>query len=284
VTLQSTKGRRAELRRSRRANAAAPMDGDGRRLLAVAGKTFLLYQVYYDAESERRLDPLSTPFRNILLTPFFESSVIEALLASGSHRPADYFGVMSWKIRSKIPLSFSAILSRIERDGCSADVYSFFGHLGVSRLWAMAERKHPGILRAAQMLMHRLRIDVDLAQLEAPPIYQNHFIARSPMYERFGRELLAPALKAMQDAGDTELQRLIQQDACYIDPRVAASLAMQLYGKPHLCLHPFICERLFSTWLALNPTLRVHHVWRGRFVEPHNVGHEPEMRRATVPR
>lgn len=258
-------------------------DACGRRLLSVADKTFLIYQVYYDAASERRLDPLCTPRYNSELSPFFESSVIADLLAAEHHRAADYFGVLSWRYKAKIPLGVGAILARIERHAYAAEVYSFFGRTGAYRLWPAAEQKHPGILHAAQVLMDRLRIDIDLARLEAPVIYQNHFIGRSSTYERFGRELLAPALRAMRDPNDVRLQSLLRQDAVYRDPRLTEQRAMQLYGRPHLCMHPFVCERLFSTWLALNPGVRVHHVWRGRFVESRNVAHEPEMRRVTVP-
>jgi hypothetical protein len=81
----------------------------------------------------------------------------------------------------------------------------------------------------------------------------------------------------MTDGADTELQSLLRQDASYRDPRVPVSELMAIFGEPHFCLQPFIAERLFSTWLALNPAVRVRHIWRGRFVEPENVDYEPEM-------
>lgn len=258
-------------------------DACGRRIVSGAGKTFLLYQVYYDTRSARRLDPLCTPRHNPELGPFFESSVIADLLAAAEHRAADYFGVLSWKYRAKIPLAVRTILARIERDACSHDVYSFFGRVCARRLWPAADRKHPGILNAAQLLMQRLGVDVDLARLQAPAIYQNHFIARSSLYERFGSELLAPALRAMQDPDDVRLQQLIRQDAAYRDPRLTEAQVMRLYGRPYLCMHPFISERLFSTWLAINRGVRLRHIWHGRFVERRNVAHEPEMRHGKVP-
>jgi len=252
-------------------------DRRGRRRITLAGRTFLIYQIYYDSVSARRLDPLYTPYRNAVLGPFFESSIVADLLAARHHRSADYFGVFSWKFKAKIPLSARAILARIHRDRFSADVYSFFGRIAERRPWALAERKHPGILRAATALMRRLDLAIDLEKLDAPIIYQNHFLCRSPLYERFGHELLRPALRVMSDTNDTELQSLLQQDSCYRDPRVPVSQMTEIFGRPYFCLQPFICERLFSTWLALNPTVRMRHVWRGRFVEISSVPHEPEM-------
>jgi hypothetical protein len=161
-------------------------DAHHRRRISVDGSTFLVYQIYYDEPSRGQLDPLYTPYRNARLGPFFESAVIAELLAARHQRTADYFGVFSWKFAAKIPLDARAIVTRARRDQSSADVYSFFGRIRERRLWPLAEHKHPGILRAAAVLMRRLDVDVDLARLEAPIIYQNHFLCRSPLYERFG--------------------------------------------------------------------------------------------------
>jgi hypothetical protein len=256
-------------------------DAQGRRRITVGERTFLVYQVYYDDASARRLDPLYTPYRNDRLDRFFESTIIAELLAARHQRAADFFGVFSWKFAAKIPLDSRAILARIQADRLDSDVYSFFGRIRARRLWPLAEHKHPGILRAATLLLRRLDVDVDPTRLEAPIVYQNHFLCRSPLYERFGDELLAPALRAMTDDGDTELQSLLEQDSTYRDPRLPEPQTRAIFGQPHIGLQPFIAERLFSTWLALNPDVRVRHVWRGRFVEAENVGYEPEMDRAS---
>lgn len=250
----------------------------GVRRLRVAGKTVVLGRIHYDAHSARRIGPLYTPIANPELDPFFESAVIERVLSGRLAAGADYLGVLSWKFRAKIPLSPREILARMARDGFSADVYSFFGRIRSHRPWPLAEEKHPGILRAASLLMKRLDIDVDLERLEAPVIHQNHFICRARAYSRFGRELLGPALGAMRDPRDAPLRRLLRRDAGYDDARLGPAELRALFGRPHFCLHPFLAERLFSTWLGLHPRLRVRHVWRGRFVEPSNVPHEPEMR------
>jgi hypothetical protein len=254
-------------------------DDLGRRRIHVDGHTLVVCQVYYDERSRLRVDPMYTPYLNMRLGPFFESSVIADLLAAGYARAVDYLGVFSWRFAAKIPLDARAILQRLRRDGFAADVYSFFGRIEDRRLWVLAEAKHPGILRAAAALLHRLGMATDLPRLSPPIVYQNHFLCRAPLYERFGRELLVPALRAMSDEADGELQTLLRQDACYHDPRVTPAALMAIFGRPHFCLHPFIAERLFSTWLALNPDVRVRHIWRGRFVEAGKIPYEPEMRR-----
>jgi hypothetical protein len=245
----------------------------------VAGRRLLVYQIYFDERTRRTLDPLWIPWLNTEPGPFLESAVIADLLAAGRHTSADYFGVFSWKFRAKIPLTATVVIQRIARDGCTADAYSFFGRLQPGRVWVLAEKKHPGIMAAAALLLRRLGLDADPSTLEAPLVYQNHFICRSDVYDRFGRELLMPALAAMRDETDTELQRLVTRTASYPDENVPSSRLIAMFGHPYFCLQPFIAERLFSTWLAVNPAVRLHHVWRGRFVEAKRIGDEPELRR-----
>lgn len=236
-----------------------------------------IVQLFYDAASAARLDPLCSPHPMGRLTRFFEAPVIVDLIAAGRHREADYFGVFSWQFQRKIPLSAAEIVRRMRRDHFRADVYSFFGRVRATHPWRLAERKHPGIARTAAVLLERLGVASDPLRLRAPVIHQNHFLCRSSLYERFARELLAPALAAMRNRRDRELRELLGQDAHYRDPRLPAARLRSLFGRPHYCLHPFVCERLFSTWLALHPSVRVRQIWHGRFVAPENVRHEPEM-------
>ena len=72
------------------------------------------------------------------------------------------------------------------------------------------------------------------------------------------------------------------QYLCLTQPAMSHALARlrTLFGVPHFTLHPFVAERLFSTWLALHPEIRLRQIWRGRFVDAAAVSHEPEMRSA----
>ncbi len=257
-------------------SAAWPVAGDemyveqdehGRRVIHAGACRTAIHQVYYNRASGRRLHPYFTPYFNEHATPFLESSVLARLLAEGAHRHADYFGVVSWRIAAKIPLPPRRWIERMRADGYRADAYSFFGRLGAGRVWPRAERKHPGIMRAAAVLFSRLGLDLDLRELSAPLVYQNHVICRSEVYARFGAELLTPALDAMARTEDGMLQALLGVDAQYGVDR-------------GFTLHPFIAERLFSTWLALHPAVTLTHLWRGRFVDRDAAAQEPELHMA----
>lgn len=250
------------------------------RAFHAGGHSFVVFQIYYDDTSQRAVDPSFEPYRHPALDAFFESSVIARLIAEGRHGTADYVGVFSWRFAAKIPIGTSRLMARLARDAGAADAYAFFGRVSDHRTWVAAERKHPGIMMAAALLFDRLGIRVSPATIEGPVVYQSHMICRAPLYERFVREFLGPALSAMSRPEDHEMQQHLAVDAGYQDPRFPEARLRTLFGVPHFTLHPFVAERLFSTWLALHPEIRLRQIWRGRFVDAAAVSHEPEMRSA----
>lgn len=236
----------------------------------------LIGQVFYDATSEQALAAEFCPLENKHLSSFFEADVVRAAIGGGWHAGADFVGIFSWRFRRKIPLSGSDVIARLTT-APTHDVYSFFGALDPGPVWRLAERKHPGILAAAELLFERLGLGAETAAVETAPIYQNHFIARADLYERFVAEWLGPALDTMADPDDDEMQAALLVDSGYRDARHEPGELERLYGVRYLPLHPFIAERLFSTWLATGTRASVHALWSGRFVEPDDVAHEPEL-------
>ena len=249
------------------------------RLIHAGGHSFAIFQIHYDERSRNALDPCFEPYEHTELDAGFESSVIARLVSEGRHGSADYVGVFSWRFAAKIPIGTPRLLAQLADDAGAADAYAFFGRVVDRRIWLTAERKHPGILNAAALLLDRLGVWIAPAAIDAPVVYQHHVICRAHLYERFVRELLAPALSAMARKDDHELQRRLSVDAGYQDPRFPGTRLRSLFGRPHFTLHPFVAERLFSTWLALHPEIRLRQIWHGRFVEAAAVPHEPEMRR-----
>jgi hypothetical protein len=254
-----------------------PADPLEPRYLNVRGRRLLVGQIWYDDASRARLDPLFVPIHNARLGPFFEAAVIRDAIAGGWHRGTDLAGIFSWRFSEKFPLDGRALVSLLER-APTAEVYSFFGALAPGNIWKIADRKHRGILHAAQLLFDRLGLDQRADALVAPPIYQHHFIATAAAYERFVIEMLGPALSAMGRDDDPELRTALDVDSGYRHPRYGVELTRRVFGLDWLPLHPFVAERLFSTWLALRPELTVHPLWHGRFVAEEDVRHEPELR------
>jgi len=117
-------------------------------------------------------------------------------------------------------------------------------------MMAMANAWHPGFTQTIDLLWQKLG-------LKRPgetknPIYQNHFIARTDIYQNYVENFLKPAMEMIID--DIELHGLMMQPSGYgrlsrdSDVKsVKAKLGMDDYP---LC--PFVLERCPSLWFTMN--------------------------------
>lgn len=212
--------------------------------------SFLGFQIHYDDFSKSHLDPLFTPLHNPEASKFLENEVIAALVESGVHRKADFFGVYSWKVKMKTGLGAREIFSEMEADQFQSDVYTVKFPRIEPNLWYSDSDGTPRH-HLAERILRKIGYDVDLATLPTEIIVQNAFAARSEIYEAYYREMLGPAMEAMSDESDRELQELLHVPSEY---PVLSSLQQRIetiFGGPFYTAHPFICERLFATWIAL---------------------------------
>lgn len=237
----------------------------------------VIFQIFFDEKSRKSLDPLAVPLFNPTVSKYFENQIIGEVVEAMPQDVCDYLGVFSWKFSNKIPLSLEQVLEMMKDDAFSADVYTFFGAVQAKNIWKIAERKHPGILEAAQVLLEEIGFEVAIETLATPIVYQNHFIAKAMVYQRFVTEMLAPCLRMMTESNNKKLHKLLGRNALYSPRSWSPEKVMGIFSKAHPTLHPFVCERLLSTWLAINSDLSVKHLWSGRFVEVENLAHEPEL-------
>lgn len=223
-----------------------------------------IYQVYYNEHTRLKCSPLCLPYDNTWyefkpLQPAFENHVISQIIHFNEHKPSDYFGVFSWQFESKYSKSIEKIIPQITGE---FDVYSFHGKFKEkyrpTYMWRHAENWHgpnknpnASIINAARLVLLKMGFDIDLYNLDVKDytVYGNHFLARPEIYERYVKEFLNPALKAMEDE---EIS-----DALYVDTKYKSKLKHpvgieKVTGVPYYPLHTFICERLFSTWLTMN--------------------------------
>ena len=212
--------------------------------------SFLGFQIYYDALSKDRLDPGLNSYFNENATKFLESQVIVDIVESGAHREADFFGVFSWKMHQKLALGPTEMFDFMAADGFQNDVYLFnFVTTGKS-VWHNGEN-FTALGKVAQLLLNRLGYSVELSELETPPIFQNHYICRSSVYEAFCNEMLKPAIALVESGQDPELNALLDFDTAYpFEDRMKGQIE-KVFGRSCYTRHPFVGERLFATWYGL---------------------------------
>jgi hypothetical protein len=207
-------------------------------------------QMIFNANKDRSLE-------NRVIADYVNECLVEDLANT-------YIGILSARFEQKISWKSSVntiadIIEQIERDGFSAEVYSFFGAFTRRNVWIVAERWQPGVLAAGRYLCNEIWNGVDITELNTPIIYQNAFVAYGPIYKRYVDEALRPALRIIDT--DTVLQQLLDKDSKYRAlHRLKGKDCEAVFGRPYYTLHPFVLERLFSTWLAMNPDITIKHI------------------------
>jgi hypothetical protein len=178
---------------------------------------------------------------------------------SGDHLQADYFGVLSWAFERKRAVRIDKLLPMV--DG-SVDVYAFDNMHKQPNVWTKAETWHKGIIGAAREAffgMGRADVATTFDKVRTPNIYSNAFIARSSVYEDYVHTWLVPFMTALEslESAQTECKSYTSLKR---KQGVTAEHLQRVTGYPYYTLMPFICERLFSTYLAFNKHLTLKHI------------------------
>lgn len=215
----------------------------------------VFFQIYYDDFTAQFLDPAMNPVFNAGFSPFLESQVILDLIENRCHEVADRVGVFSWRMGEKLRVSAQGLTSLLEQDRMQHDILSFpFERDGKVSVWAneVDGKRVPGpLLDVGNYLLKKLGYEVDLLFLDTPLIFQNAFIAKKQVMERYCIEMLKPALMAMSDMSDLKMQSLLSRPANYkVANRIKNRIA-KIFGIEAYRLHPFVAERLLATWISL---------------------------------
>lgn len=213
-----------------------------------------VYQIYFDEKQLPLLEPDYIPFFNQYCTKYFESQVIHDLVMGGSHLGSDYFGVVSYKLREKIGhmkgdswkntkniantsvTEFTTEQFEIELYRHCPDAMSYQRHVSHDPI-IVADSFHHGFRKYWNYIMDQIGYRWLPTNFE-DVFYCNYFVAKTHIYERYVKEMLAPAMKVMDTMPE------LNGNANYPMP-----YPEHLNGKlkfDHWTFHAFICERMFS--------------------------------------
>lgn len=245
--------------------------------------TTTIYQILYDDSQRQHLSTDTRWYDNSNATdhPCLENHVIADLIRSGAHLQSDYFGVLSWAFERKRAVRIDKLLPMV--DG-SFDVYAFDKMHTHPNLWRKAETWHKGIVEAAREVFESLYFGKSIRliggkhqmecawfnswdesipkmfdQIQTPNIYSNAFITRPHIYERYVNNWLIPFMETLVFIQQAK-QPCIGYTKIKAKQGVTAEHLQRVTGYPYYTLMPFICERLFSTYLAFNRHLTIKHI------------------------
>jgi hypothetical protein len=218
-----------------------------------------IFQIYFHESQRAQLDYV--PYFNSAsdCTVYFESSVIKRLVESGAHAGSDYFGVVSHQLREKLRYTADAWRNNGEIANTSVraftpedfeqelrsrspDAMSFQRHVPHDPI-TLADRFHPNFSHHFRRVMSAIGYGWTPTPF-ATVFYFNYFVAKADVYERYVREMLAPAMSVMDHMPE------LMGNSHYPNPLPEPLRAS--FGVPFYPYHPFLCERLFSYFAHLH--------------------------------
>lgn len=207
----------------------------------------ILKQIYFEDWQKNTCYPFADLHYNEGLTIFFENSVIkDVVLATKSEKIA----VCSWQLREKLKWYIGTPRElTLEVLASDYDVLTMTRNTKYHKMLSAAALWHPGFLKTFDKMLST--IGVTRPHEVRMPIYQNHFSARTEIYQDYVKEYLSPAMAAIMS--DKELYELATVDSGYSklkrDNIVTAEYLMKKIGMPYFPLAPFLLERLFSIYI-----------------------------------
>lgn len=217
-------------------------------------------QIAYAPEHTQYLSPHAVWYDNSNATeqPCLENHVISQLINDGDHDGCDYFGVLSWAFERKRAVSLSKLLPLV--DGTS-DVFAFDNLHKQPNVWRKAETWHKGIIDVAREVFKQSHPHVAerFDTVQTPNIYSNAFLTRPDVYEQYVYDWLDPFMSVLMRTESAQ-KPCTSYTAMKAKQGVTSEHLRRATGYPYYTLMPFVCERLFSTFLAFNPHLTIKHI------------------------
>lgn len=212
-----------------------------------------IYQIYYQPGQKVKLDPGFIPYNN---EPFkdptwCEYGVMKRLYESGAIKDG-ITGFVSWKYRDITNHSGQSVLSFIRKNPADCYILYPFEYKGTKNIWRQGDESHPSMLRLVQTIFKELGHSFDIASLEQPCtefLLRNYFAATREFWDLYMRFTI-PICHYLQDRLTAPQKKIVYND----QSSVASSATM----------HPYIMERLFSTFIAILPQWKIARIPNGK--------------------
>lgn len=157
----------------------------------------------------------------------------------------DFTGLFSPKFELKTHITVSDFIGFVENnadvDICYINPFPQIAYWSYN-IWMQGEYSHPGLLEIAQMLLDVVKIEWKLCDVPRHDkkilSYSNFWVGSKRFWERYVGEILYPIGKFLFENPDHPVSKQVLAPTQHTEP------------TPYL---PFIVERLFSTFLSMNP-------------------------------
>ena len=210
-------------------------------------KTINIYQIFYNEETRTQLDAGFIPLDNSHgRSDWYEFWPIRQFLLTQQLDESAYYGFLAPSFSTKTDLTSKEVFAFIAKNltvTTDAFVFSpFWAHAAFFRnVFEQGEIAHPGLMSAAEKLILRCKLDIDLSKLmthSQNTAYCNYVIAKPSFWRQW--LVLANALFEIAENEDDEFGLELSQAAYYGEYTPAP-------------MKVFLQERLTTLVLATQP-------------------------------
>lgn len=216
-----------------------------------------LFQVYYDEETKKELDPQCTPYFNQKCNKYFENQVIVDIFDAGLMNNSKYFGILSWRVKDKIHTGKLPNMQQVINFNSKCDYYYIAQF--VVHPWKQINEAYGDHTSFTELILEKMGWKINLLELKMQSILFNYQICRTELYREYITTFLKPFMQLLESNEIKGLQEWLLKGSHYTRPNKPLSheRLIEICGVPYYPKNTFICERLFATFAALKK-------WRGK--------------------
>jgi hypothetical protein len=205
-------------------------------------------------------------------SPFFENAYILDLVVNGEHKGNEWFGVLSpqfftkccggrltiYKMQHDIERGIQVQTGRNQFERHEADAIGYHPSLRNRNMIQQGNLAHgDGFSQLTQDILTKAGVDWDVTKPLKKIVLSNAIITRQHVYEDYVLSVLEPCMTVMDN--DEEIRERVWKNSGYHKNKSMSAKLKADLGVNYYPLHTFICERLWSVYLAMNPSVKFRH-------------------------
>ncbi|MCE9631737.1 MAG: hypothetical protein K8S94_13615 [Planctomycetia bacterium] len=207
-----------------------------------------IHQIYYRDDQKPLLDQAFIPYDNTANSrpEWREYHVFRTEFLRGDWQNDTITGYVSWKFGSKTETSGAVFKQFIQRNP-GYDVYFINPAALVPRrfanIWLQGDFHHPGLIEITEAVLQQAGMRIDLAQLQhdvATTLCCNYWAGTAAFWRKY-MAFCEPVFQTIEH---------------HIDPELKARIDRRADKLIDACYRPFIMERLFTTLLSIDRSIR----------------------------
>jgi len=159
------------------------------------------YQIYFDNESKKGLNPLFKPYYNRKKSIYFENDVIKEIYKKLELIDSEYVGTVSWKFNQKTKFTSGFELeNKIQSTNAASDIIMFTPkNIGLKDCIKRNKEHYTELYRLSNLIDSLKIYPFQMDKAKWTPSYCNYWIAKKHIYKDYVEKMLLPLYNVFEN-------------------------------------------------------------------------------------